>query len=225
MIVSIHQPQYLPWLGFFNKWQCADLFVILDHVQYQKNGLQNRTQIKSPPSWVWLTVPVSYNYPSPIYKVKISFSIGWQEKHKQLIYQNYKQAPYFNKFSKYFDIIFKQKWKQLIDLQVETMKIVANLLSIDTPVIRSTDLSLKKTKTDLLIEICQKVGADQYLSGMGGKKYMDEDKISQSGIKVVYQNYQHPIYNQQYPQINFQPYMSIIDLLFNYGESSKKILA
>lgn len=224
MIIAIHQPQYLSWLGYFNKYLLTDMFILLDNVQFQRNGFQNRTRIKGDNGAQWLTVPVSYDFPSKIFDVKVNNLVNWQEKQWKTIVQNYRKANYFRKYSNEIESIFKSSFDNLVDLIVVSNDILLRLLKIDIPVVRASSLDVSGAKTDLLLSICRRVSADAYLSGIGGKEYMEEDKFVEAGIKVIYQNYKHPIYDQLHAEKPFEPNMSILDLLFNCGEKSCDII-
>ncbi len=225
MIAAIHQPQYLSWLGFFNKYLCSDIFILLDNVQFQKNGFQNRTRIKSPPCWQWLTVPVLHSSSVKIKDVEISQTqVRWQEKQWGAISCNYQKAPYFNKYRDIFIEIFQNKYTYLTDLIINSNNKILDILGIETPTVCASSFSFSSAKTDLLIDICKKINADTYLSGIGGKQYLEERKFEDAGIKLIYQHFNHPTYEQQHKGIAFQPNISVLDLIFNCGEKSRNII-
>ena len=224
MIVTIHQPQYLTWAGFFNKCAYSDILVLLDDVQFQKNGFQNRTKIKTATGWQWLTVPVSYNHPAMISEVNACSKIDWQKKQWKALVQNYQKAPYFSMYAEDMKVLFDSHFDKLYEVDTRSIEIIFRILKIDTRVIKSSSIDVVGSRTDRLVNICLSLKADTYLSGIGGKKYLDEDKFNATGINVTYQDYTHPIYEQQFKEVGFQPNMSIIDLIFNCGEKSKDIM-
>ena len=224
MIVTIHQSQYLPWLPYFEKIARSDIFILLDDVQYEKNGVQNRNQIKTPQGPLWLTVPVSVHLGDPINKVKIADPSAL-EKHLRSIQTNYAHAPYFNKFYPKLEKIYSKKWNYLHDLNFALIRYIMDEMEIKTKIILSSKLSLISEKSDLVLEICQKIGATTYISGPGGKNYLDLEKFNDSNIRVVFQHYEYPVYHQQFMRrIAFTPNLSCLDLILNGGDKNKSIL-
>lgn len=224
MIISVHQPQYLPWLGYFHKMYQSDAFVFLDNVQYKKREYQNRNRIRTKSGDIWLTVPVmkeAESYPK-ISSVRVDNSQAWQKKHWRTISLNYSRAPYFKKYSAYFEEIYKKEWKMLADLNMQIVKYMAQSLGIDRPLYLESQLNISTKNTMRIIDICKALKADTYLSGIGGKEYLEEKQFDSNGIRLVYQDFVHPQYEQCFKP--FIPYMSIIDLLFNCGDESLKIL-
>lgn len=224
MIVTIHQPQYLTWLGFFNKCAYSDMLVLLDDVQFQKNGFQNRTQIKTTTGWQYLTVPVSYSHPAMISEVRTALNVDWQKKHWKALVQNYQKAPYFQYYEDKIKPLFENSFDRLEELTIRSIEIIFDILDIDTQIIKSSSIKASGDSSDRLVNICKALKADIYLSGIGGKKYLEEDKFNSAGIHIIYQDYKHPLYEQQFMNVIFQPNMSVIDLLFNCGKSSKDIM-
>ena len=223
MIVSVHQPQYMPWLGYFDKIDRADVFVLLDNVQFKKNEWQNRNKIKTAQGWQWLTVPVRYKYPQLINEVKINTAVKWQHQQRQSILSNYRKAPYYGYLEKFFEEIFSSHWELISDLNITVVQRLAALLGIDTPLYVSSQLGeLPNDPDERLIAITKYFSADTYLAGSGGSQYMDLKKYENSGQKVIFQDYKHPVYNQLFGK--FEPYMSVIDLIFNHGQESLSIL-
>jgi len=224
-VVAIHQPNYLPWLGYFYKITNCDVFVFLDNVQYTKNSFINRNKIKTPQGAMWLTVGVlsKGEYGQSISETKIDSNVSWNKNHWKSICQNYARSPYLDKYKEYLESIYQRQWEYLADLNESLIKANCDMLSItNVEFIRASDLDLSGKGTELLINICQEVGADTYLSGFGGVKYMEEDKFRESGIELKYYNFENPTYHQLWG--DFIPNLSIIDLLFNEGDGSLQIL-
>jgi len=223
MIVAIHQPQYLPWLGYFNKIYRADIFCYLDNVQYKKNEWQNRNRIKTAQGWQWITVPVKYRFPQLINDVAINNAVNWRKKHLQAIKTNYGKTPYYQQYISLFEDIYSKDWAYISELNIYLVEKLRKIIGIDriTKAI-SSEMKLSDDPSDRLIDICKFVGADTYLSGQDGGKYMNLERFGERGIKVVVQNFKHPEYPQRFGE--FASHMSIIDLLFNCGpESLEKI--
>ena len=224
MIVAVHQPQYLPWLGYFDKMRKADIFCYLNNVQYKKNEWQNRNRIKTAQGWQWLTVPVRYHFPEKINEVAINNTTGWQKKHLQALITNYSRAPFYKDHITIFEDALSRDWAFVSELNIYLLERLREALNIDSqPTVVSSDLDLSEEPTDRLIDICQAVGADTYLSGPDGAKYMDLERFEQNGIEVIIQEFKHPVYPQLFEA--FESHMSIVDLLFNCGPESLEIIS
>jgi len=223
MIVAVHQPQYLPWLGYFDKICRADFFVLLDNVQFKKNEWQNRNKIKTAQGWQWLTVPVKYKFPQLINEVTINNTVRWQHKQRQAILSNYKKAPCYHYLDGFFDEIFSHAWQSISQLNIRVVIRLAKILGIDTPIFVASELGdFPNDPDERLIAITAHFKADAYLAGSGGRQYMDLLKFRERGIEVLFQDYKHPVYDQRFGE--FVPYMSAIDLILNHGENSLAIL-
>jgi hypothetical protein len=223
MIVSVHQPQYLPWLGYFDKIDKADVFVLLDNVQFKKNEWQNRNKIKTADGWQWLTVPVTYKFLQLINEVEINNKERWQHRQRQSIVSNYKKAPCWSALSDFFEDIFTVQWQNISELNIAVVRKLTVILGIETPLYVASDLGQFPDDPDeRLIAIAKHFKADTYLAGSGGKDYMNLEKYDNNGIKVMFQEYSHPIYDQLFG--DFEPFMSVVDLIFNHGNDSLRIL-
>jgi len=223
MIVSVHQPQYLPWLGYFDKIIKSDAFVFLDNVQYKKNEFQNRNKIKTAKGWQWLTIPVLYHFAQKIFEVEINQKTDWRKDHLKTLIVNYNRAPFFGDYRSYFEELYSKTWKKLVDINIEIVKHFAYRLDAKTKFFIASQIpNLREEPTERLIDICKYFSADTYLAGKGGAEYMDVEKFKKEGINLIFQNFEHPVYPQLYGQ--FEPYMSVVDLLFNCGPESRKIL-
>jgi len=225
MIVSIHQPQYLPWLGYFEKIDRSDIFVLLDDVQFKKNEWQNRNKIKTSKGWQWITVPVIHKFPQEIKKAKINNDIDWQRQHLNSLIINYNKAPYFGDYIDFFKSVYCKKWVYLSDLNIHIIKNFVRVLGIKTKLVTSSRLKQPDRATQHLINICKTLGASTYLSGEGGRVYLEIEKFKKHGIEVIFQDFRHPTYNQLYSkEQGFIENLSIVDLLFNHGPQSLSII-
>ena len=222
MRVAIHQPQYLPWLGYFDKIDQVDLFVILDNVQFKKNEWQNRNRIKSAQGWQWMTVPVLHHHPENICDVQINNREDWNRKHLHALEINYRRAPFFRNYHPFFQDLYNKEWLTLDVLNRTTVEFLMEALGIKRPVLLASRMKLRDEPTDRLIDICRVVGADTYLTGKGGENYLALDRFEEANLQVVYQNFQHPVYAQLYGP--FEPALSAVDLLFNCGPQSLSII-
>jgi len=223
LIVATHQPQYLPWLGYFDKMDQAAAFCYLDNVQYKKNEWQNRNRIKTAQDWQWLTVPVRYRFPQKIPEVMVNKAVKWQRKHLQALTTNYNKARYFDDYFPIFESALKQDFEAISDVNIHMTTLIREILGINgKPTVRASELSLSEDPTGRLIDICEYFKCDIYLAGRDGSKYMDMKQFEGRGVKVIAQEFEHP----EYPQCfgDFQSHMSIIDLIFNCGPESLSIL-
>ncbi len=224
MRVTILQPSYLPWLGFFDQMHRSDQFVLYDDVQFTRRDWRNRNRVRIRDGSVWLTVPViqKNKYEQSLLETKIDNSTSWKRKHLETIRCHYSKAPFFELYFPWCEKIFNSEWEYLLDLSMETIEYLREQLKIDTPLLRSSELGGEGNKTQRLISICKQLEATQYLSGEAAKDYISEKDFADQGIKLEYQEYQHPEYQQRYT--GFVPFLSTLDLLFNCGEKSLGIL-
>jgi len=223
MIVSVHQPQYLPWLGYFDKIDRADVFVLLDTVQYKKNEWQNRNRIKTAAGPQWLTVPVTYRFPQRIDEVGVNNRERWQHQQRQALVSNYRKAPFWDGLAPFLEEVLTPTWERLAPLNVFVVRRLVEILGIATSMHLASELGpFPEDPDERLIAIAKHFGADTYLAGSGGKDYMNLERYARSGIKVMFQDYRHPVYTQRFGA--FEPYLSVLDLLFNHGPESLNIL-
>lgn len=223
-VVAIHQPEYLPWLGFFKKMMNVELFVFLDDVQFRKKGWQNRNRIRINDGTTLLSIPVhTHSYPK-INEVTIDNEKNWSIRHKKSILYNYARAPYFGEIKDFIESIFEKKFQYLVDLNTEIIKFVMNELEIKSKIVFSSELEISKKGSDRVLDICKAVDADHYITGtFWAESNLRVEEFKKSNIDVEFQKFQHPIYKQIHGE--FIPEMSIIDLLFNEGrKEAKKIL-
>lgn len=222
MICAIHQPQYLPWLGYFDKLDTADLFVFLDDTQFKKNEWQNRNKIRSINGAQWLTVPVLHQFGQEIRDVRIDSRSNWCNKHYQALVTNYSKAPHFREHRPFLQETFERDWDLLVDISVHFVQYLGQQLGIETEIIQSSSLGIDATATEALVAICKAVGADTYLSGIGGRDYLEQQRFRDEGIALVYQEFQHPSYPQLHGE--FLSHLSVVDLVFNCGVESLEII-
>ena len=223
-VVAIHQPEYLPWLGFFKKMMNVELFVFLDDVQFRKKGWQNRNRIRINDGTTLLSIPVhTHSYPK-INEVTIDNEKNWSIRHKKSILYNYARAPYFGEIKDFIESIFEKKFQYLVDLNTEIIKFIMNELEIKSKIVFSSELEISKKGSDRVLDICKAVGADHYITGtFWAESNLRVEEFKKSNIDVEFQKFQHPTYKQIHGE--FIPEMSIIDLLFNEGrKEAKKIL-
>jgi hypothetical protein len=223
MIVAIHQPQYLPWLGYFDKMLKADVFCYLDNVQYKKNEWQNRNRIKTAMGWQWLTVPVTYRFPQGIGEVAVDNAQNWAHKHLQALQTNYRRAPHFERYMPVFEQAYTRRWEGIAALNLHLIDCLREALGIgQKPAVCASALSASEDPTERLIDICRALEADAYLAGPGGAGYMDLDRFAERGVRVLTQSFEHPVYPQLFH--GFQSHLSVVDLIFNCGPDSAEVM-
>lgn len=217
------QPSYIPWRGYFHIIQRSDVFVFHEDIQYTKQDWRNRNQVKTEAGLRWLTVPVQrQTSKGTIAEVLIDHTDPWNKKHWRIIEQAYRTAPYFAQYRPFFEDLYNRHWDRLMDLDIAFTEGICDLLGIRTEFVLSSSLHLTGVKTDRLIQMCQKLHITDYLSGPAARDYIEMDKFEAIGVRVEYQNYDYP----DYPQLHgaFEPHVSIIDLLFNCGDTALEYL-
>jgi hypothetical protein len=223
------QPAYLPWLGFFERAYLSDLFIVLDHVQLDTNSktnFTNRNKIKTPYDSTWLTIPIKKKGKYGelfINKIEIDNDVKWKHKHLGTIKQFYSKAPFFKEYFQGIEELITNE-QDFLNTFIEKINIhLFELLSIKTKIIYSSSLSeITSQKDDLILDLCKSVGATKYISGPFGRDYIDGLKFSNNNIELLFHDYKHPKYKQQF--LGFVPYLSVLDLLFNHGADSLQIL-
>jgi hypothetical protein len=222
-MLAAHQPQFAPWLGFFDKLDRADVFVLLDNVQFKKNEWQNRNRIKSANGEQWLTVPVSFHFGDKISEVTICRRHNWEKQHLQALRSCYGRAPYFEETLALYEEVIHQAAEKMSDLNVGLLRALTKKLGITTRTLLASELEpLTADRDERLVELCGRLGAETYLAGEGGRGYMNLDRFYSKEIEVVFQSYQHPSYPQLFG--DFSPRLSVLDLLFNCGPESMDIV-
>jgi hypothetical protein len=224
-VVAIHQPNYLPWLGYFYKIAHCDVFVFLDNVQYEKNGFTNRNKIKTSQGPMWLTVGV-LTKGSPhqtVREVRIDNNVAWGEKHWKSMSQNYSKAPCFEEYAERFRSRYHGSWENLADLNEAFVRDICQMLGVASVEFRRASLlDVSGAGSELLAAICRQVGADTYLSGFSGEGYMEKEPFERSAVRIRCYDFAHPDYHQLWGE--FVPNLSVVDLLFNEGARSLDVL-
>jgi hypothetical protein len=224
MIISINQPAYLPWLGYFHRIGLSDMFVYFDTTQFEKNSFVNRNKIKTSQGPLWLTVPVKLkgHFNKKIKEIEIADQ-SWQRKHWDTIIMNYKKAKYWKDYSEALESFYNRKYKYISDLCYKELVLFNKLLGLKTKIIKTSELAPSKAhKQDLILEICKSLNSNSYISGALGRDYLDLKQFNKNNIKVYFQNYKSPIYNQLWEK--FVPNLSVLDLLLNEGPNSLNII-
>ena len=220
MILSAHQPAYLPWLGYFDKIARSDVFVYLDTVQFEKNSFINRNQIKTPQGALWLTIPVKTkgHTSGSLLTTEIDDKQPWRIKHLKSIEMNYRKAPRFEEYFPKIQALLTMPESNLAEYCLHQLRFWLDELQIDTRIVRSSELPITSAKSDLVFDLCQHFGAQDYLSGALGRNYLVEEDFSNAGIIIEYQSFKPPVYPQLWG--DFIPYMGILDWWMNGAELS-----
>ena len=230
MIVAVHQPHFFPWLGYLDRMQQADLFVVLDHVQFERRNYQNRTRILIDGEAHWLTVPVvQQSQQERVIDKQIDNPANdekkyWGSKHYQTLCHAYRKAPFFADYASRLLNILESRPDRLVDIDHLSLGFLREAFDIRTPVLHSSELNIKGARSEMILNLCRTVGADTYLAGMGGSRdYLDRQLFVDAGIDIAWQTFRHPAYTQCGGGA-FVPGLSALDLLFNHGPQSRLIL-
>ncbi len=223
-VVAVHQPNYVPWPGYFHKLAHADVFVYLDSVQYPRGrSFAARNRIKTPNGVTYLTVPISipHGREGKVSYLEVQFADeSWRDTHLRTIEQSYRKAPHFDEvFPLYRDGL--ERGRTFVDVTIGLLEAFASYLGIETERLRLSELGTASGgKEQLVLDICLAVGADVYLSGSGaGRDYNDEQLLRENGIELRYDEFRYPEHAQLWGA--FEPDLSILDLLFNCGPASR----
>lgn len=223
MIVAIHQPQYFPWVPYCDKADACDCFVYLDTVQYQKNGVQNRNQIKTAQGAAWLTVPVRASGSLAIREIPLA-DATFAKRHLRSIDQNYARAAFVEQFRQGLRPILEREWTQLAELNIAVTEWMFAALGIETRRVRASQLNVAGSGEELVINICKALGAASYLSGHGAKAYQLDANFEAQGIELRYHEYRSQSYAQCFPTLGFIPDLSALDLILNHGPAARGIM-
>ena len=227
MIVAIHQPHYLPWLGYLHRMAQVDLFVLLDHVQFERRSHQNRNQIRLDGAPHWLTVPVHQRSQKERIvdkHVDNSDARPWGRVHFSTLRHAYRESGHFGDYAQALRQVLEARWERLADLNRAMLELLRDAFDIRTPVVRSSELGVEGAKSELILNLCRATGADALLAGMGGSRsYLDLEAFARHGVRVHWHDFVHPTY----PQCGPQPFiagLAALDLLFNCGPQSRAVL-
>jgi WbqC-like protein len=227
MIVAIHQPHYLPWLGYLHRMAQVDLFILLDHVQFERRNHQNRNRIRLDGEAFWLTVPVVQRSQKERIVEKLVDNASprpWGPVHFSTLRHAYREAEHFGSYADALRKILDARWERLTDLNRAMLDLLRDAFDIRTPLARSSELGVDGAKSDLILNLCRAAGADTLLAGFGGSRaYLDAEGFAREGVRIRWHDFKHPTYKQCGAQ-PFLPGLAAIDLLFNCGPQSRAIL-
>ena len=208
---TIHQPTFMPWLGLIEKIYRSDVFIVFDTSTVRKNSVINRNKIKTPQGAMWLTVPIHTSLKTPVIKMKIDNSQNWQEKHLRSLFFNYKKAKNFSKIFPKIEKIYEKGWTNLSEFNTEIIRLILKEMNIKREIVLASKLKPKGAKNEILIDMLKKVKATVYYSGQASRGYLDEPLFDKNGIKVIWQRFKCPYYDQLWGK--FVPNLSTIDFL------------
>jgi hypothetical protein len=231
MIVAAHQPHYLPWLGYLDKLARCDVFVVMDDLQYEPQNFQNRQRLKLADGPHWLTVPLQRGAQTDRICDKRIDNAGfggrhhWQRRAWRTLEIHYGRAPHFARYAHALEDIYRWRWDSLLELDLAILDIARGWLGIRTPIVRASSLELGGARTEHIANVCERLGADTYLSGRGGSTgYLDTDLLARRGITTAWQDFVHPTYPQRYAGLGFVSHLAFLDLLFNCGPDAPAML-
>jgi len=222
--VVIHQPDFVPYLGFFHRFLHADLYIVLDHVQFAPRNWTHRDKIKTPKGEDWLTVSVKKApRDTAINQAELATQTDWAADHLNLITQNYKHAPFFDEIMPHVHRLYAHLPPLLSEFTMRSIHMLLALLDINIPILYSGNMNPRGSRNALLIDLLKKNGATHYLCGSGSRDYLQMADFEAAGITVVWQAFNHPVYPQLYGE--FIPFLSTLDALFNCGiKGTQKLL-
>jgi hypothetical protein len=230
MLIAIHQPHYIPWLGYLDRMRKADLFIILDHVQFERRNFQNRTTIRLEGQAKLLTVPVVQLSQKERIIDKLvdnteQGSRAWGPTHFKTLKYAYRKAPHFQAYEPRLRDILEARWDKLVDLDLAMLDFVREAFEIRTPLKRSSEMSAQGARSELLLNLCSEVGpGSAFLGGLGGsRKYLDHAAFAAANVGVHWQDFAHPAY-PQCGDAPFLPGLMSLDLLFNCGPLAREVL-
>lgn len=222
--VVIHQPDFIPYLGFFHRFLNADLFVVQDAVQFSKRGWTHRDKIKTQAGATWLSLHLrKHSHTTPINEILLSDSTCWREEHLKALTESYKRAPFFEEIYLPLRNTYENISPEMSVFNMKIIELLMDFFDVRLPYVYASKLKASGSSNELLIAQLKEVEATHYLSGIGARDYMQLNKFAQAGIEVIWQQFTHPVYPQKFGA--FLPDLSSLDLLFNCGiAASRKIL-
>lgn len=215
MVLSSHQPNFLPYMGFFYKMAKCDVFVLSGDNQYSSKGLHSKNYIRIGDKKFPMTVPVKYEHPARIDDVAICYQSDWRKELLKTLSINYKKAPFFDEVFSFVESTISNRYLCLSELNEVFIRSFAEKFGLKCKILLGKDLELVEHRMDRIIEMCHKLGADTYYSGIGGKAYNQDEKYAENGIALVYSDYE-PI---RYKQLGdgFIENLSALDYVFCNG--------
>lgn len=217
MIISTHQPDYIPYLGYFYKMKKSDIFVFLDDVQFSNTGMHNWNKIKGTQGEIKLKVPVKHHWKDLINQVISKDELEWKSKHLMVLQHEYGRARYFHTIYPEFTDLLMRDYQNIAEMNIAINTWIAGKFGFDTKFVRSSSLLISSVREERILDIVSCLNGDVYLSGTGAATYQVEEHFQKRGIQLIYTDYKPIQYEQLWPNAGFVPYMSIMDYVFNCG--------
>lgn len=215
MIVAIHQPDYIPYLGYFYKMSRSDVFVFLDDCQFSNVNWHHWNRVKTPQGECRLKIPVEQHMGDFINQVRTRDELKWKEKHLRTLDMNYRRARYHDEVFSFLEGLILPEYKNLADMNVAINSAICQRFGFATKLLRSSEMDISTVREERVIDICTMLGGDEYLSGKGAAAYEVEEHFTARGVKLTYTDFEA----FEYPQLwgDFMPCLSVVDYLFNCG--------
>jgi len=225
--VVIHQPDFLPWLGFFHRLLRADLYIALDHVQFvtgTSRSWTHRDRIKTAAGPRWLSLSLQKApLGTPIREMLLSPDHAWRIDNLNLVRESYRGAPYFSEIFPRLERLYASDHSRLVDMTLDSIALLCDLLDIRVEGSLSSEMSPIGTSNEMLADLLRRAGATHYLSGVGAREYFDPLPFARAGIELIWQEFAHPVYPQLHG--DFVPMLSAVDMLFNCGiDGSRELI-
>lgn len=217
MIVSIHQPDYISYLGYFYKISKSDIFVFLDDAQFSNDNMHHWNRIKTPQGECRLKIPVEQHLGDAINAVRTKDELKWKQKHLKTIEMNYAKSRFFHEIYPEFQELLLKDYKSLADMNIKINTWIARKFGFKTKFLKSSDMPIESVREERVIDIVKALDGDVYISGHGAKAYQVEEHFTERGVELVYTDYTPIEYEQLWPKVGFLPYMSVLDYIFNHG--------
>ena len=217
--ISIHQPEFCPWLGFFHKVASSNIFVLLDNVQFNSQDYQNRNKILIAGHQNWITVPVQkHSFDTKIKDIHICNTNMWQRRIQNQLFPGYRNEKYYNDIMLLLHDMWEKEWEKIVDLNSYIIRQIIDYLNLDVILLNASEIVTSNlfdqmTGSNKVLYICEELRATNYLSGIYGKYYLEENKFLQKKISVEYSQY--PVENVNY---------SILHYLFKFGKDTRNLL-
>lgn len=220
-LVVISQPTYLPWLGYFDLLDQADVFVVLDHVQLERRSWQTRNRIRTAQGLQWLSIPLHSHQGQSLLETRVEESRAFPRAHLEALALSYRKTPYFEPVYSEIEAVLRTPPASLVELNLALIERLARMLGIQPSWLRSSQMEPRGRRSEMLMDLLAKTGATAYLSSPGAEGYLNEERAAFGEMPIYLHTYEHPVYQQRWKP--FMAYASVVDLLFNHGPGSLDI--
>lgn len=226
MKIVISQPMFFPWVGMFEQIRLADVYVHYDDVQFSKGSLVNRIQVKTPDGFKWLTVPLdNLRLGQQIKEVKLETRRDWRRQHLDFLAQVYAPAPYKDEMLDLVKSVYSKEAATIAEVAIASIQEVCAYFDFERPgkFLLSSTLGIPGRGSQRVLDIVKQLGGDIYITGHGARSYLEHEKFEAEGVRVEYIDYRKTPYPQLYGEFN--PYVSILDLIANMGARGRDVIA